>query len=118
MSIICLGLAVVVLGVRVERIWLAHVVKVRSSVLPVFVCVCVCVFVRPCACGHGHSTVTVVCVWTGCSESPGGILGISDSRKSGHTLNLSLQHNPHNERIQAPLHTLSCLACAPAALCA
>lgn len=35
-----------------------------------------------------------------------GILGISDSRKSGHTLNLSLQHNPHNERIQAPLHTL------------
>lgn len=39
-----------------------------------------------------------------------GILGISDSRKSGHTLNLSLQHNPHNERIQAPLHALFCLA--------
>lgn len=57
-------------------------------------------------------SVTMVCVWTGCLESPGGILRIGDSRKSGQTLNLSLQHNPHNERIQASLHPLSCLALA------
>lgn len=30
----------------VEGKWLARVVKVRSSVLPVFVCVCVCVHVH------------------------------------------------------------------------
>lgn len=102
------GLEWLCLCVCVERKWLAHVVKVRSSVLPVlFVCVSMCMW-----------SWSQLLAWTGCSESPGGILGISDSRKSGHTLNLSLQHNPHNEGIQAPLHTLSCLASALTALCA
>lgn len=107
MSIICLGFRLV-LFVCQERKWLAYVVKVRPLVLPVlFVCVSMRVW-----------SWSQLFMWTGCSESPGGILGISDSRKSGHTLNLSLQHNPHNERIQAPFHTLACLASALSALCA
>lgn len=82
-------------------------VKAGSFVLPtvcVYVCAYVCVHVR-------------VVMRTRCLESPGGILGIGDSRKSGHTLNLSLQHNPHNERIQASSHMLAGLALALTLLC-
>lgn len=82
-----LGVVVFVCG---ERKWLAYVAKARPSVLRIlFVCVC---------CMRSWSELFM---WTWCSESRGGVLGTSNTRKSGHTLNLSLQHNPHKERIQA-----------------
>lgn len=56
--------------VCVHRKWLAHVVKVRSAVLHVFVCASVC------ARSQSQLRAAVVFVWMGCSESPGGILGI------------------------------------------
>lgn len=90
-SIICLGFGVVVF-VCGERKWLAYVAKPSPSVLRILcmrVCVSMCMW-----------SWSELFVWTWCLESPGGVLGTSNTRKSGHTLNLSLQHNPHKERIQ------------------
>lgn len=76
--------------------------------------ICLASRVRVCVCACVHARVVMR---TRCLESPSGILGIGDSRKSGHTLNLSLQHNPHNERIQGSSHTLAGLALALTLVC-
>lgn len=92
MSIIDLGFGVVVF-VGGERKWLAYVAKARPTVVCILlmhVCLSMCMW-----------SWSKLFVWTWCLEAPGGVLGTSNTRKSGHTLNLSLQHNPYKERIQA-----------------
>lgn len=84
--------------VCVDRKWLACVVNVKPSLLLLW-CLCVHVVVVTALC-DGLCVDRVIRI-------PWWYHGGRATRGNQGTLNLSLQHNPLNERIQAPSHALS-----------